>query len=129
MKTALSTLTSCAVSAILMGCASTPAATDNIARARTLVDQAARGSAQRCAAADLGRARDGLQKAAAADREGEPELAARLADEAAADAELALARAESAEAARAAEEVQRSVEVLRRETERKAALPAPVTGS
>jgi hypothetical protein len=125
MKTAFTLLTSLAASAILVGCASAPPATDNIARARTLVDQAATGGGQRYAAADLERARDRLQRAVVANEDDELELAARLADEAAVDAQLALARAESSEAARAAEEVQRSVEVLRRETQRKAELSVP----
>jgi hypothetical protein len=132
MKSAFSILArftaSFTLGAILVGCASTPPATDNIARARTLVDQAASGGAQRYAAADLDRARDSLRKAVVANEENELELAARLADEAAVDAELALARAQSEEAAQAAAEIQRGVEALRRETQRNSGTPAPAAG-
>lgn len=128
MIRALSTIGAFAISAALIGCASAPPATDNIARARTLVEQAATGGAQRYAAADLARARDRLQEAVLANEEENLVRAAQLADEAAADAELALARADSAEAAQAAEEVQRGLETLRRETERKAKLALPDTG-
>jgi hypothetical protein len=124
----LSPFSGLAVGAILAGCASAPPATDNIARAQTLVDQAASGGAQRYAAADLDRARERLRQAVIANNNEELELAARLADEAAAAAELALARAESTEASQAAAEVQRSVEALRRETQRNAGLPASAGG-
>jgi hypothetical protein len=121
------TLAGCTISILLSGCASAPPATQDIARARTLIDQAAQRNAQRYAAADLNAAREKLRLAVAADQRGRNERAADLAEAAAADAQLALARVESAEAKRAAEEIQRSVEALRRETRRTSELHSTTT--
>jgi hypothetical protein len=99
-------------------CAAQPSAKEEMARARTLVDQAERAGAQRFAAADLDAARDRLRLAETADRDKKGEVARHRADEAAADAELAMARAGSGQAQSAAQELQRSIATLRQEAER-----------
>jgi hypothetical protein len=133
MRTVPGALILLAIGLAVAGCASAPPATGNIARASTLVDQAARGGAQRYAAADINRARENLRLALFASQEGESVRAARLADRAAADAQLALARSESAEAERAAAEIERSVQTLRAETNRetsmKTSIPELETGT
>jgi hypothetical protein len=108
-----------AVGFIVTACSSAPARpTEDMTRARTLIEQAEKGGAQRYAAVELESARDKLQQADAAARDGKQEVANERAAEAVADAELANARTQSGEARRAADELQRSTEALRQETER-----------
>jgi hypothetical protein len=111
-------LIAAAVSVLAVGCASTPPATAEISRARTLIEQAEKAGAQRYAAVELDQARNKLRLAEAANKDGKGDEARNRANEAAADAELAQARTTSGEAQKAAEEVQRSTETLRQETER-----------
>jgi hypothetical protein len=107
-----------AVGLIFTACASAPPPSQDVTRARTLIEQAEKAGAQRYAAVELESARDKLAQAAEASKDGKQEVANARAAEAVADAELANAKTLSAEARRAADELQRSTETLRQETER-----------
>lgn len=103
----------------LGGCASEGAPPrEQLARARTLVEQADKAGAQRYAAADLERAHRELSDAESAN-EARKYTEARLeAESAAADADLAVARAADGEAERAAQQVVQGNAALRGETQR-----------
>jgi len=91
---------------------------EQLARARTLVEQADKAGAQRYAAADIERAHRELSDAESAN-EAKQYTEARLdAESAAADADLAVARAADGEAERAAHEVVQANATLRSETQR-----------
>jgi len=108
-----------AVGFIVAGCASAPPRpTEDMTRARTLIEQAEKAGAQRYAAVELESARDKLRQADDASKDGKQEIANARAAEAVADAELASARATSGEARRAADELRKGNETLRQETER-----------
>lgn len=94
-----------------------------ITRASTLIEQAEKAGAQQYAAAQLDSARNHLNLANAAARDGKQDEARAQANEAAADAELAQARAASGAAQKAADEVQRSTDTLKRESQRNQELP------
>lgn len=112
-------LVASAIGLLIVGCATQSARpTGEIARARTLIEQAERAGAQSYAAADLDQARSKLQLADAAEKDGKHEDARARANEAAASAELAMARTNAGEAQKAADEVQQSVETLRTEAQR-----------
>lgn len=117
-------LTGFAPAAVLLcglagGCATQgPQPTDEMTRARTLIEQADRSGAQRYAAADLQRAHDELSNADKANSEKKYDDARRYAESAAADADVAIARAGAGEAKRAANEVAQSNETLRQESAR-----------
>ena len=101
------------------GCATQgPLPTEELTRARTLIDQADKAGAQRYAAADLQRAHDELASAELANGAGKADSARRYAESAAADADLAAARAAAGEAQHAAQEVGQGNETLRQEAER-----------
>ena len=108
-----------AVALTLGGCASEGAPPQaELARARTLVEQADKAGAQRYAAADLERAHRELTDAESAS-DARKYTEARLdAESAAADADLAVARAADGEAERAAQQVAQANETLRAETQR-----------
>ena len=109
-----------AACALVAGCGSQPARpVEQLARARTLIEQAERTGAAGPAAADLEQARGKLRQAEAAAKDGDQETALRLANQAAVDAELAQARASAAEARRSAEELKRSLDALREEASRR----------
>ena len=112
-----STMTAAALLAAsaLGGCASEPKPTAQLVRASTLVSQAEKDEAQHFAAADLQRARDELSGAQAAESDGKHANARRLADRAAADADLASARAASGKAQQSAEQVRRSLDTLKQQ--------------
>ncbi|HEY2037213.1 MAG TPA: DUF4398 domain-containing protein [Steroidobacteraceae bacterium] len=99
--------------AAIGGCASQPKPTAQLVRASTLVSEAEKDEAQRYAAADLQRARDELSNAQTAESAGKYESAMRLADRAAADADLASARAASGKAAESAGQVRHSLDTLK----------------
>jgi len=104
-------------SALLCGCATEPPQpTEQLTRARTLVQQADKAQAQRFAAADLQRAHDELSDAENASQQGHYLVAKRKAESAAVDADLASARESAGEAQQAATEVDRSNRTLREET-------------
>jgi hypothetical protein len=104
---------------VATGCATQgPKPTEEMTRARTLIEQADRSGAQRYAAADLQRAHDELSNADKATAEKKYDDARRYAESAAADADVATARASAGEAQRAAQEVGRGNETLRQESQR-----------
>src|ERR1700722_16640893 len=103
------------------GCASQwPIPTEQLTRARTLVEQADKADAQRYAPADLQRAHDELSSADKAVSDHKYDEARRYAENAQVDADLASARASSGEAQHAAREVDRSIDSLKQESERHA---------
>lgn len=106
----------------LGGCASQPKPTAQLVRASTLVSEAEKDQAQHYAAADLQRARDELSSAQTAESDGKYDNALRLADRAAADADLASARAASGKAQQSAEEVRHSIDTLKQQLQQS---PAP----
>jgi hypothetical protein len=108
------------------GCATQgPQPTDEMTRAKTLIEQADRAGAQRYAAADLQRAHDEFSNAERANSEKKYDDARRYAESAAADADVASARASAGEAQRAAHEVVQGNETLRQESERGASSATP----
>jgi len=111
------------LSLLLMGCASEPRPAEDLARAKSLVQQAEAGNVQRYAAAELNQARDKLQEAVRADTEEDFPIARKRANQAAADAELASALARSREVEHSVGEQQKSLDVLRQEISSGAALP------
>jgi hypothetical protein len=101
------------------GCASQPPVpSEQITKARTLVEQADKSNAQRYAAADLQRAHDELSNADKAVSERKYADARRYAEDAQVDADLASARASSGEAQRAAQEINRGMDSLQQESQR-----------
>jgi hypothetical protein len=117
--------------AIVAGCASTPRPTEELTRARTLIDQAAQSGAQQYAADNLQEARDRAAAADAAASKHDNVAAQRLANEASADAQLAAARAESGKAQQSVRELNDSLNSLREESTRKneAGVPPAVAPS
>jgi hypothetical protein len=118
-------LTTLAVAAVLCGsaggCATHgPQPTEELTKARTLVQEAEKAQAQRYAAPDLQRARDELSSAELANTKGDYDVARSYAESAAADADVASARASAGESLRAAHEAEEGNRVLQRETERAA---------
>jgi hypothetical protein len=111
----------------LVACATEgPPPSEELTRARAVVDQADKGGAQRYAAADLQRAHDELSNAEKANAERKFDEARRYAESAEADAEVATARASDGDAQRAAGEVTQGNETLRQESGRGAVTtPAP----
>jgi hypothetical protein len=113
----------------LAGCASGPQPTAQLVRASTLVSEAEKNQAQRYAAADLQRARDELSGAQTAQSDGKYARALRLAENAAADADLASARAASGKAQQAAAQVHRSLDTLKQQLQQSpTASPSGNTG-
>lgn len=103
----------------LAGCATEgPPPSEQMTRARALIEQADKGGAQRYAAADLQHAHDELSDAEKANAAGRYDEARRYAESAAADADLATARAADGDAERAAHEVAAANETLRQESVR-----------
>jgi hypothetical protein len=112
--------------ALAGGCATQgPQPTEQMTRARTVVEQADRAGAQRYAAADLQRAHDELSNADKANAEKKYDDARRYAESAEADADVATARSSAGEAQRAAHEVVQSNETLRQESARGSAPASP----
>jgi hypothetical protein len=106
----------CALSA---GCATQgPIPTEQLTKARVLVEQADKADAQRYAPADLQRAHDELSSADKAVSDHKYDDARRYAENAQVDADLASARASSGEAMHAAREVSRGIDSLKQESER-----------
>ena len=101
------------------GCATQgPQPTQEMTRARTMIEQADRGGAQRYAAADLQRAHDQFSNAERANGQKKYDDARRYAQAAEADAEVATARASASEAQNAAHQVSQGNETLRQESNR-----------
>ncbi len=107
------------------GCATEgPPPSEEVTRARTVIEQADKAGAQRYAAADLQRAHDELSNAEKANGEGKYDEARRYAESAEADADVATARASDGDAQRAALEVVKANETLRQESARGVAASA-----
>jgi hypothetical protein len=119
-----------ALACTVAACASEgPRPTEQLARAKTLVDQADKAQGQRYAAADLQRAHDELSQAESADQQKHYNQARSLSEAAAVDADLAVARSEAGDAQRAAREAAQSNATLQQESERGAdAANAAVAG-
>lgn len=110
--------TSTALGAVLVACAgNAPRPVAELSRASTLINVATQSGAQQYAAVDIDRARDTLKLANQAADDEQQERAIRLAQQAAADAEVATARAQSATAQRSAEEIKDSIRALQSETQ------------
>lgn len=108
--------------AVLLGlaaCASGPPPDAEIAAAETALTEAANANAIERAPAPLALARDKLERARRAAAAGENHEAARLAEQALADAQLAAAEARSDVAREHAEELRRSIQTLRDEVSRR----------
>jgi hypothetical protein len=128
METAMNTLHRsllarfCAGTVILLmlgACSVSQATKDAVARADTRLQQAegALGNSEG-GAVELQRARDHLQQAREAIKDGDDEPAQRHAQQAELDVELAVAKAQNATARKAAAEMQASIQQLRQETQR-----------
>jgi len=104
----------------LAGCASMPPPVENLAVARSLVDQAQAAGATQFAPVELQRARDKLARADEASRRDRYADAKALAEEAEVDAELSLTRTRAAKAQQAAAQVEQSNRVLGEELQQRA---------
>ncbi|MBB2485342.1 DUF4398 domain-containing protein [Mitsuaria sp. WAJ17] len=112
----------------LVACATPEGPPASIAAAQNAVDAASSDGTAQLAALDLARARSKLERArqiAPTDRL----RAHRLAEEAAADAELARAQATRQRSQRAMEEVQQSLQTLREALQGRSAAPASPAAS
>jgi hypothetical protein len=108
------------------GCATeSPPPTEEVTRARTVIEDADKAGAQRYAAADLQRAHDELSDAEKANANGQYSEARRYAESAEVDADVATARASDGAAERAATEVAQGNETLREESGRSAPTTTP----
>ncbi len=108
-----------------IGCATQgPQPTEEMTRARAVIEQADKGGAQRYAAADLQRAHDELRDAEKASDARRYDEARRYAEAAEVDGDVASARASAGEAQRAAGELQKSTDTLRSESDRTSPDPA-----
>jgi hypothetical protein len=105
-----------------LGCATQgPKPTEEMTRARTVIEQADKGgNAQRYASADLQKAHDELSDAQKADQAHRYDEAKRYAEAAEADADVATARGNAGDAQRAAQQLQKSNETLENEASRNA---------
>ncbi len=102
-----------------LGCATQgPKPTEEMTRARTVIEQADKGNAQRYAAADLQKAHDELRDAEKASDARKYDDARRDAESAEADADVATARGNAGDAQRAARELQESNATLENEANR-----------
>ncbi len=106
----------------IVGCATTPAATPDLAAAHALITQAETGSAQQYASADLERARTKYQ-AAEKLKDSDSEKATRLAQQAGVDAKVAMANAQAEKARQALNEVKAGTSALQSEADRNSTVP------
>ncbi len=102
----------------LVGCASNPPPTAEMAVSNAAVTQAANAGAAEFAPAELSAARDKLARANVAIAAKDPSTARWLAEEALVDARLAEVKAEASRARKSAEALQASTRVLRQEMNR-----------
>jgi hypothetical protein len=98
-----------------------------LSRAQTLLGQAEQSGAQQYASADLEAARNKLETAQ--NKKTDDEVALRLAQESAADAEVAMARTRAAKAQQALNQVSAGSETLRQESSRQSGSMAPTTSA
>jgi hypothetical protein len=106
------------VAAVIAGCATTSAPTDQMAVTRSAVADAVSAGAPEYAPIPLKKAQDKLDAANVAMGSRDYDTARNLSEEAEADANLAAARARSVKAQRAAAEVQESIRALQDELAR-----------
>jgi hypothetical protein len=101
------------------GCGVSQATKETVARSESAVmqTQQALGNSE-SGALELQNARDTLEQAKKAVKDGDEERAVQLAHEATLRADLATAKSQSATARKLADDVRASIETLRRETER-----------
>jgi seryl-tRNA synthetase len=112
-------LTGVLVGVLTGGCATQNAKpTEELTKARSVIELADKGNAQQYAPADLQRAHDELSSAERAQNERKYEDARRLAEKAEVDADLAAARANSAAAEQSAQEIRKSLDTLKQESAR-----------
>lgn len=108
-----------ALLAAVAGCAGNqPATSAGIEEAETRIDEAERADAQRYANRELNMAREKLIAAREAQREGDEERAARLAERAELDAALAIATADNESIQEAVDELRTTIATLESELER-----------
>jgi hypothetical protein len=115
-----------------LGCATEgPKPTEEMTRARTLVEQADKGNAQRYAAADLQKAHDELNDAEKASDARKYDEARNYAESAEVDADVAMARGNAGDSQRAAAELRRDNATLQNEADRNANAPGvtPITAT
>jgi len=110
----------CAAALLLTGCASTETAMYNqkLGRAEARVEQAEQAGAYEHGSAEFNTAKSKLVQAKQVARDGDEGRAARLADEAALDAELAQAIAQNDQMQSALAELRAGIETLRAEIAR-----------
>jgi len=111
--------------ALVGGCASEPKPTEEMTRAKTLVETAEQRGATQYAGVELEQARKKLGDAEVAANTGKQDVARRLAIEAGLDADLAAAKAGAGQAEHSAAEIDASVETLRREAARSSSPISP----
>jgi hypothetical protein len=118
MRPSIILITAAAVGVVAGGCATQgPQPTEQLTKARTLIEQAEKAQGQRYAAPDLQRARNELSSAELANNKGSYDEARTYAESAAVDADLASARASAGEALHAAHEAQQSNSALQQQGE------------
>lgn len=107
------------IAAIVGGCASVPAPTEQLAVSRAAVANAVSAGAPEFAAPDISSAQDKLARATVAMAAEQYDTARLLAEQSQVEAELAAAKARSAKALKAAHAVEEDSRVLREELNRK----------
>ena len=127
----INTLAGGAALVLLAGCASNPppVSTGSIDEAQQRIEEAERAEAQRYANRELNLARDKVMQALEAQREGDFERAALLAEHAELDAAYATARANNASVQAAVDELRASLATLESELQRQESLPASAPGN
>lgn len=108
-----------AAAALIAGCASTPAPTEQMAVSRAAVSNASSAGANEFAPLQLKSATEKMDAAERAMTEKDYEHARQLAEQAQVDAQLATAKARSVKAQKAADALQEDTRILRQELERK----------
>lgn len=115
----LAYLVTAASAVVATACASTPPPMEQLATSRAALSQAERGGAGEYAAVELLAAREKMNRAEVAMRDGRNDEARRLAEQAEADAVLAEARARSGQSQKAVDDMKQAIETLREEIQRK----------
>lgn len=105
--------------AVISGCASTPAPTEQMAVSKSAISNAARAGGAEHAAVEMTSAQEKMNRANLAMAREDYDTARSLAEEAQADARLAEKKAHSAKALEAANVMQDDIRVLREEINRK----------
>jgi hypothetical protein len=114
----MSVLAASAALLALAGCATTARQVPEVTAAHTLIAQAEQSDATQYASSDLEAARSKLRQADQSAHDDKPVLAAKLAQESSADAEVAMARTRATKAQQALAEVNAGTQTLHNETRR-----------